>query len=69
LCVPGLGATGNYPYGRLDSDDDGERVRVDFGKPVAWPAMQPEVAERFGAALLGTGARSDPRRGRPGLSS
>jgi hypothetical protein len=43
-----LGASGNYPYGKVDKDDEGELnlaiaadkqhriIRIVFGKPVAW---------------------------------
>jgi hypothetical protein len=47
----GLGATGRYPHGRLGAQDQGEikcaiaadleagRVRIEFGKPVAWLSL------------------------------
>jgi hypothetical protein len=52
----GLGATGAYPHGRVAPDDQGElkvaiaadpanrRVRIEFGKPVAWLSLTPEDA-------------------------
>lgn len=56
----GLGATGKYPRGKVNKDDEGELtmavarvgdvVRVEFGKPVAWLAMTP--ADAVGLAQL-----------------
>jgi hypothetical protein len=49
-----LGATGEFPDGRLDDTDEGELqiaissgqgvVRIDFGKKVAWLALPPASA-------------------------
>jgi hypothetical protein len=57
-----LGATGDYPEGKLTASDEGalqfavgERdgnVIIDFGKPVAWIAMPPEQAAKFASALV-----------------
>lgn len=56
------GATGKYPEGKLNPDDQGElraalgvvdgRVVIDFGKPVPWIAMTPEEAINFGAKIV-----------------
>ena len=57
------GATGAFPQGKLNADDEGElccavriekdKVRVDFGpKPVAWLSMDPEAAIDFASALI-----------------
>jgi hypothetical protein len=57
-----IGATGNYPQGKLDDTDEGELtiaitradgiVRIEFGKPVAWIAMSPEHAVGLARLLL-----------------
>ena len=57
-----LGPTGEYPDGKISSDDEGELmmgmsndgrlVRVDFGSPVAWFAIPPELAMRMGENLI-----------------
>jgi hypothetical protein len=51
-----LGATGNFPEGKLTKADEGEiqfaiaadpgarKVLVDFGQPVAWLGMNPDQA-------------------------
>ena len=46
---PKAGATGDFPKGKLNKDDEGGinilisaengRVRIDFGKPLEWIAM------------------------------
>ena len=60
----GLGATGAYPQGRLGPHDQGEikcaiaadptvgRVRIEFGKPVAWLALTPEQAIGLAEKLI-----------------
>ena len=59
-----LGATGQYPEGKLNPDDEGEiafaigadkpnkKVLIDFGKPVAWIAMTPDQATQFARILI-----------------
>lgn len=57
-----LGATGAFPGGKLNKDDEGELkfavssvnglVRVDFGKPVAWFALPANQAKEFAAILM-----------------
>lgn len=59
-----LGATGNFPQGKLDDTDQGELrlgvaydklngiVRIDFGKPVAWLGLGPPEAFAFAKMLL-----------------
>ena len=59
-----LGATGEYPYGKLNCEDEGEikiaiggnpdteTVVIDFGTSVCWIGMRPEQAELLAAALL-----------------
>jgi hypothetical protein len=57
-----LGATGDFPHGKMAPDDegelvvaisiDGDTVRVDFGpKPVAWIAYDADGAIAFAAAI------------------
>lgn len=69
-----IGATGRYPQGRYTNDDEGELaiavaadprnriVRIEFGKPVAWLAFNPEQAETFGRMLI---AKARATRGEP----
>ncbi len=59
-----LGATGKFPQGKLQDDDEGELrmaiaydklngiVRVEFGKPVAWLGLPPPEAIQFARLLL-----------------
>ena len=59
-----LGATGAFPEGVLNEDDEGELrmgvaydpqsglVNVNFGKPVAWLALPPENAVALAKTLL-----------------
>ena len=56
-----LGATGEFPDGKLDETDEGELmmavghddrlVQVKFGKPVAWFALTPDRALELASAL------------------
>lgn len=66
---PKLGATGKFPAGKLNKDDEGELqlaigvtrdglVRIDFGKPVAWLAMTKADAAKFAGLLMKHAARS-----------
>lgn len=68
---PKLGATGEYPRGKLNPDDEGAlmlgvgpdgqgNVRVEFGKPVAWLALPRAEAIAF-ASLILKHARALPR--------
>ena len=57
-----IGPTGEFPEGKLSSDDEGEltiaitvwrgQVRLDFGAPTAWLAMPPALALRIGRTLI-----------------
>lgn len=59
-----LGATGQFPYGKLNPNDEGElrlavagdrrteTVYIEFGKPVHSIGMRPEEAEAFAETLL-----------------
>jgi hypothetical protein len=57
-----IGATGEFPDGKLDEDDegalrmrignDGKSVRLDFGEPIAWLAFGPDDAMMFATLLI-----------------
>ena len=59
-----LGASGQFPRGQLNADDEGELtlgitrddkngiVRIDFGKPVAWMGLEPAQAIEMAKAIL-----------------
>ena len=57
-----LGATGKFPQGKLIEKDEGElrfkvgayegKVVLDFGKPVAWIGMDPNMAIQLGETLM-----------------
>jgi hypothetical protein len=57
-----LGATGEFPRGKLNADDEGALncsithgagvVRIDFGKEIAWLAMDPGLAINFASAIM-----------------
>ena len=59
-----IGPTGKFPHGKLDPTDEGELslavafdfknnvVRVEFGKPVAWLALDPAAAIELGNLLI-----------------
>lgn len=59
-----LGASGKTPAGKLHDTDEGEirfgvshdpnrrKVIINFGKPVAWMAMEPEDAASLGQLLI-----------------
>lgn len=57
-----IGATGNFPEGKLNEADEGElsmavairdgKVIVDFGKPVVWFGMDAKQATGLGRLLI-----------------
>ncbi len=57
-----LGATGNFPEGKLTKDDQGElaiglsvdqgKLVINFGKPVHWLAFGPQKAIEFANAII-----------------
>ena len=59
-----FGATGKFPDGKISDDDEGELtlgvaydkvdglVRIEFGKPVAWLALDPPAAIQFAETIL-----------------
>jgi hypothetical protein len=60
---PKLGATGAFPQGKLNEDDEGglvcavsieaDKVRIDFGpKAVAWLSIDPDGALAFASAII-----------------
>lgn len=60
--IPNLGATGNFPDGKITDDDEGEirigitrkddTVVIDFGKPIAWIGFTKEQAKEIGETLI-----------------
>lgn len=58
---PKLGATGEFPDGKLNEEDEGQlrlaitardgNVIIAFGKPVAWLAMPADEAAKFADAI------------------
>jgi hypothetical protein len=69
------GPTGDFPYGKVNQDDEGETrvavagdretetVFIDFGKPTAWIGMRPEQAEQLAQSIRAAARRA--RRGGP----
>ena len=59
---PKLGATGEFPYGKLNPDDEGQlrfavahkgnNLVIDFGKPVHWLGLPLKEAEEFIEILI-----------------
>lgn len=57
-----LGATGDFPRGKLNADDEGGlqiaighkdgTVTIDFGKEVAWVGFSPQDAANLAAILI-----------------
>lgn len=59
-----LGASGRFPQGKLNADDEGELamaiaydpkegvVKLHFGKPVAWLGLPPKEAVQLANLLL-----------------
>lgn len=58
-----IGPTGRFPQGKMSPADDGElafgvardsqgNVHINFGKPVSWLAMPPELAIEMAKMLL-----------------
>lgn len=57
-----LGATGEFPEGKLNADDEGgirlgiarsgEKVVINFGKPVAWVGFNRDQAREIGETLI-----------------
>ncbi len=59
-----LGATGRYPQGKVDAEDDGEIrmalaadhrasiIRIEFGTPTAWLGLPATEARQLAALLI-----------------
>lgn len=58
---PTVGATGRFPQGKLNANDEGElamaithkdgKVIIDFGKPTAWIGFDPQQAIQLASLL------------------
>lgn len=56
-----IGATGNFPEGKLNAHDEGElqmaiahkdgKILIQFGKPIAWLGLGPEHARQLAKLL------------------
>lgn len=65
-----LGATGQFPLGKLHPDDEGElqlaitsdqgRVIIFFGKPVDWIGMDSEQAVGFAELIIEHARKAAP---------
>lgn len=72
---PTLGATGQFPEGKLTSHDEGElrfavgialgQVTIDFGKSVAWIGMSPEIAVKLATSLISHARVVARKQGKP----
>lgn len=68
--MPKFGATGNFPKGKLNEDDEGaikigiafdptnQIVRIEFGTPVTWLGLPPEEAIQFANMILAKARKS-----------
>jgi hypothetical protein len=68
-----LGATGQFPRGKADDEDEGELrfalaadyqqaiVRIVFGKPIAWLGLPSAEARQFAAMLIAEADKLDKR--------
>lgn len=69
-----IGATGQFPYGKADADDEGELrmavasdhgngiVRIVFGKPIAWLGLPSQKARGLAAMLIEKADELDSRK-------
>ena len=69
-----LGATGRFPYGHADEDDEGELrmalamdhrqgiVRIEFGKPIGWLGLPSQEARQLAELLLEKADELDQRK-------
>jgi hypothetical protein len=67
-----LGATGDYPRGKLRDDDEGgirfavivrdKTVVLDFGQPVAWLGIPASDARALARAIMAAADRADPKK-------
>lgn len=66
---PKLGATGNFPRGKITEEDEGElqlavgtlggEVIVHFGKPVKWIGMPPQDARQLAVFIMNRANEAD----------
>ena len=66
---PRPGPTGTFPEGKLGEDDEGAlnlaiaasakdgQVHIQFGGPVTWLAMSPEMAIQIAVSLIGAATK------------
>jgi hypothetical protein len=62
------GPTGDFPDGQLNDEDEGGlmmactvvdgRVKIDFGKPIAWFALDADSALAFAYMITGSALRA-----------
>lgn len=74
--MPDLGATGEFPDGKLTPTDEGEiriavgnkegRVVLDFGTPTVWLGMEPQQARDLARSLFDHARRCSDAKG-PGM--
>ncbi len=69
-----LGATGRFPYGQADANDEGELrmalaadhgnaiVRIEFGKPIGWLGLPSREARQLAAMLTEKADELDRRK-------
>jgi len=69
-----IGATGRFPRGHADEDDEGELqmalvadhrqaiVRIEFGKPIGWLGLHSDEARQLAALLIEEADELDRRR-------
>jgi len=68
-----LGATGRFPQGKLNDDDEGEitiavgtrdgTVVIEFGKPVKWIGFDVEQASLLAGMIMGHAHEVERQRG------
>ena len=63
-----LGATGEFPRGKIHESDEGAfnmrigkspdgTVIIDFGKPITWLGLEPDIAAEFAQKILKVAGR------------
>jgi hypothetical protein len=70
---PKFGATGQFPFGKLNEHDEGElnigvaadlkqrTVILNFGTPVVWTAFPPELARQLAELLIKNAEKCERR--------
>jgi len=74
--MPEMGATGEFPDGKLTPDDEGAlqfsighqdgKVVLDFGTPTVWIGMEPQQARDLARCLFDHARRCSDAKG-PGM--